>query len=638
MANTLLKLVTKNPQHYFRMGMMLVAMCFLTLSSQMEVISLGILAQKGPNFFELFAPLENGSLNNTGTVTKEALNKRFDEIDEKNRGKVTQDDAIHFLSKTAPKGLLERVLQMIESFAPISGNVFYLAVMISIVATLKAVSLFWHRFSIKLLTTKVSRNLRQEYFEHIQTLPMSFYQKYNIGSLSSRIVSDANLIAQATNAMLINYIETPIAVISSLILCFLSSWKLSLVIFLGFPFIFFPIAYLGYKVKSISKQMQKNQENFASVLIDFLSGIQTVKVFGMEDFSLKKYREENNKMAFLEKRGAKYDVSSRPIVHTIAMTLLSSTLICGLYLFDMHVAEVFVYGGLLYLLYEPLKSFAETNAVVQRGAAAADRMMEVLSIQPHIKDSHQAIQIPNFQEKIEFKDVWFRYDQEWVLKGLNFTIEKGQMVAIVGPTGAGKSTIIQLLPRLWEPEKGEILVDGKPINAYTQKSLRNLFAFVPQKPFLFMDTVANNISFGRPYSDQQIMDALTQAHAIEFVTDLPQKHQSFLSEGGKNLSGGQQQRLAIARALFKNASILVMDEATSSLDAVSENKIKCAIQSLQGVKTQIIIAHRLSTIEDADKIIYIEKGVKIQEGTKEELLKNCAGFRAMWEMMKLKET
>ena len=315
------------------------------------------------------------------------------------------------------------------------------------------------------------------------------------------------------------------------------------------------------------------------------------------------------------------------------MFFLATALIYGLYVLQMSVPEILFYCGMLYIFYEPIKKFAEENSHIQRGIAAAERMCEVLELNPCITDQDGAETLDKFEDCIEFDNVWFKYGEDWILKGLSFKVEKGKTVAIVGPTGAGKSTIVQLLPRLYDIQQGEIRINGKSIQTYTQKSLREQMAFVPQKPFLFLDTVAENISYGQKLSLEQIQQAAKKAYAEEFILQLPEGFKTQLSETGKNLSGGQQQRLAIARALAKNAPILIMDEATSSLDSISEVHIKNAIHELRGEVTQIIIAHRLSTIEDADKIIYLEKGEKVAEGSKEELLQTCPGFKKMWQLM-----
>jgi putative ABC transport system ATP-binding protein len=620
-------------QNLYLITFTIIAMICLTFASQLEVVALGVMTRKGPDFFELFAPIQHGELKKSQEVDWKDIQERWSKLDQTHSGKVTISDTTQFLAQYKGADLIERVVEKVDQWIPISSSLKALALFIIIVALFKALSLFCHRFSSRLVSIRVSRDLRQAYFEHIQSLPMDFYHKYDMGSLSSRVVGDAALIAEALNACLVNYLQTPFTVLSTLSLCFYTSWKLSLIIFLGFPLIITPIIFLARRVKKISKQIQRNQETFASVLLDFLAGIQTVKVFAMEEFSLKKYREQNSKMAHLEQKSARYDLSSRPIVHTIGMFFLATALLYGLYILQMNVSEVLVYCGLLYVLYEPIKKFAEENTHIQRGVAAAERMQEVLKIKPQIQDVKGAATLATLHDAIEFENVWFRYADQWILKGLSFTVRRGETVAIVGPTGSGKSTIVQLLPRLYEVQKGEIRLDGHPLQNYTQKSLRENIAFVPQRPFLFFDTVAENIAFGRSFSQAAILEAARLSHADEFIQHLPQGYQTMLLETGKNLSGGQQQRLAIARALVKKAPILVLDEATSSLDAVSENHIKQALGELRGKITQIIIAHRLSTIEDADKIIYLEKGEKVAEGTKEVLLKSCPPFKQMWEMM-----
>ena len=530
-------------------------------------------------------------------------------------------------------GFLDRVMEGVNTLLPVKENVWFLAGFILFVSLFKALAMFSQRYLSKLAGIRIAQEIRLKFFEHITRLPMSFYHEHHMGGLSSRVVGDASLVAEATNGLIVNYIQTPFTVISALVICFATSWQLSLLIFLGFPLLMFPIVFLAKRVKRVSREIQKNQEKFSSVLIDFIGGIQTVKMFAMEPFSLKKYRDYNDRMAHLEKKSAKYDLATRPVVHTIAIFFLVLSLIWGLFVLNMPIPDVLLFCGMLYLFYEPIKKFAEENSRIQRGLSAAERLQEVIELAPE-ENKHEGTEVfHSFHDKIEFKDVWFKYQSEWVLKGVSFTVKKGETVAIVGPTGGGKSTLIRLLPRLWEPQRGEILIDGKNIVRFQQTSLRDHIAVVPQKPFLFFDTIAENIKFGRDYSPQEIAEAATAAHATEFIDRLPEKYNTFLSEGGKNLSGGQQQRLTIARALIKKAPILIMDEATASLDALSEQLIKEALQAKRGHAAQILIAHRLSTIENADKILYLEQGCIAASGTKDELLATFAPFRETWNLL-----
>jgi len=621
--------VFRDRRNHLILFFIVVSMGLLTVASQLEILALGIVTKKGPDFFELFAPEKEGRLQRSNQVSFDETASRWPEIS--SSAVITKKDAEAFLTKRKSSDRVQQAINFINQYISISGNVWNLAWVLVFVAFLKAVSLFLNRFLTKVMAIRVSRDLRQDFFEHIQSLPMRFYQRYNMGMLSSRVVSDAAMISEAIGGCLSNYIRTPLMLGSTLILCFITSWQLSSVVFLGFPAIVLPIVFIAKKVRSLSRQIQQNQERFTSTLLDFLGGILTVKVFGMEEFSLKKYGEHNHKIASLEKKSAKYDLSSRPVVHTIAMAFLSMSMLWGLYVLKLSIAEVFFFCGLLYLFYEPVKKFAEENSRIQRGVAAADRLFEILAERPEIVDG--TVIFDDFKDALVFDAVSFRYDARDVLLDLSFTVKRGETVALVGPTGSGKSTIVQLIPRLYDVQKGEIRLDGNPLSAYTQSSLRENVAFVPQKPFLFIDTVAANIAFGRDYTRADVTLAAKRAHADEFIQNLEDGYDTLLSEGGKNLSGGQQQRLAIARALVKDAPILILDEATSSLDAISERHIQEAICELRGKITQIIIAHRLSTVRDADKIIYLDKGRKIAEGTLEELLKICPEFRLMWETM-----
>ena len=380
----LLQIAILKHGHRYLLSVTLAAMCLLTVASQLEILTIGLMTKKGPEFFELFAPIEGKTLKAANSVTQDQLDTRFQQMDFSGQGVVTRRDAMEFYQKWQKKNTIENVMYFFEKHFAITANIPHLAILVAIVALFKAVMMFAHRFSTRLISIRLSCDLRREYFEHLQSLSMNFYQKHNMGGLSARVVGDASVISEAVNACLVNYIQTPFTVITTLILCFLTSWQLSLMIFLGFPLIVGPIMFLARRVKRLSVQLQKNQEAFSSVLLDFLGGIQTVKIFSMEGFSLKKYCEQNDRMAVLEQKSARYDLSTRPIVHTIGMMFLSTALLYGLYILHMDVSEVFFYCGMLYLFYEPIKKFAEENGRIQRGVAAADRMFDVLDLKPQI--------------------------------------------------------------------------------------------------------------------------------------------------------------------------------------------------------------------------------------------------------------
>lgn len=626
----LLQAALRTKKHFALFVTTFITLILLTVASQMEMFSLGILTNNGSDFFSMFSPEQEGSVEG---VSLKQVQEKWEQVEEKSSSLITKQSAATYLGSKKETNPLNLILLKFKQSPFFSGNITAIITLLLIVAVFKAIWLFASRYSTQLLAIRISRDLRQQYFEHIQSLPMSFYQQYNIGSLSSRVVGDAGQIAISINSCLTNYLQTPFTVGTSLSVCFYISWKLSSVIFVGLPLIVLPIMVLAKRVKKVSRQLQSNQEKFASVLLDFLAGIQTVKVFSMEAFSLKKYKEQNDRMAHLESKTAKYGLLARPILHGVTTVCLAVIVLFGLYILNMSVSQLIVFCGLLHLVYEPIKKFADENANVQKGIVAAERMFEVLHLKPKIEDQEGAVELKEFKDSIEFDHVWFRYQGEWILQDVSFTIKKGETIAFVGPTGSGKSTLAQLLPRLYDVERGEIRIDGKPIQSYTQKSIRELISFVSQKPFLFLDTIQENITVGKKISKEIVEIASRRAYAEEFICRLPDKYDTVLSEAGQNLSGGQQQRLAIARALVRETPILILDEATSSLDALSEHHIKNAITSLQGQMTQIIIAHRLSTIDHADKICYIDRGVKIAEGNKTELLATCPAFRAMWEMM-----
>ncbi|MCH9634608.1 MAG: Vitamin B12 import ATP-binding protein BtuD [Chlamydiae bacterium] len=653
----LLKIALQNRRYLVLLVVTVVLTLFMTVASQMEAFAMGLLTNQGPDVFALFSNSKRVELEEKKLAEEQKdikiskymakksrspkkdkiyiddIHEVWPEIDLENKGYITKRDASDYVSRGKGFNLLTSIMTKTKEKYNIANNIALLLLMLSFVALFKVTCAFFSRYTTTLVGIRVGKNLREKYFEHLQTLPMSFFQKHNIGGLSARVSGDAGAVSGAIISFIMNYCQMPFTIISSLYILFKLSFELSLIIFLGLPLIGIPIYYLSKKARKSQQEMQIYGEQFAHILIDYLAGIQTVKLFNMEKFSSKKYCDMNNLSAKIEEKISLYGYIARPILHMIGTFFLGVIIVYGLYFAKMNVSDLVVYTAIMHLFYEPIKKFGEQNIAIQRGLAAADRMFTVLNEKSDLIDKEDAVDFAEFNDSIQFENVWFKYEKNWVLRDLSFEVKKGQTVALVGPTGAGKSTIAQLLPRLYDVNKGFIKVDGVPVTDYKQRSLREGISFVAQKPFLFFDTVANNISYGRDYTRPEIELAAQRAHADEFIQCLPQKYDTPLAEMGKSLSGGQQQRLAISRALVKKAPILVMDEATSSLDSISENRIKLAIEELRGSMTQIIIAHRLSTIEHADKIIYLEFGAKVAEGTKDELYQSCQGFKAMWDMM-----
>ncbi|WP_286027405.1 ABC transporter ATP-binding protein [Chlamydia gallinacea] len=633
----LLKAVLRHKKHLILLGFSLLSILGLTISSQAEIFSLGMIAKTGPDAFVLFANKKNNRLVKEYELSQQQILAKWSEISP-GSDRITLSQANAYIAQygNGSSSITARLSKKISQYMDLS-RFSSLALFLVIVAIFKAVTLFFQRFLAQVVSIRVSCDLRKDYFAALQHLPMTFFHSHDMGNLSSRVITDSSSIALAVNSLMMNYVQAPITLVLALIICLSISWKFSLLLCVAFPVLILPIVVIARKIKLLAKKIQRNQDKFSSVLLDFLAGILTVKVFRTEAFAFKKYCDQNTQIAALEEKSAAYALLPRPLLHTIASLFFAFVVIIGLYKFHLPPEELIVFCGLLYLIYDPVKKFADENTNIMKGCAAAERFYEVLS-HPSLYRDDEGKTFCGLQSCIEFRNVSFAYDERTrVLNDVNFTIAKGEAIGIVGPTGAGKTTIIQLLPRLYEVSEGEILFDGLSVKDYSKSSLRDHIGCVLQKPFLFYDTIWNNLTCGKDIPEKDVIDALKQACAYEFVKNMPQGIHSLLEEAGKNLSGGQQQRLTIARALLKNSSILILDEATSSLDAISENYIKEIIGKLKGQCTQIIIAHRLSTLEYVDRVIYLENGEKVAEGMKDELLATCPSFFKMWKLSGAKD-
>ncbi|HSX13675.1 MAG TPA: ABC transporter transmembrane domain-containing protein, partial [Chlamydiales bacterium] len=334
----LLLAALRNSRHFSLAILTVVSLLFLTVANQCEMFSIGLMANTGSNFFSLFTE-------NKDSVSLHEVEARWNEIDTNQDGIITKQDASSYLAQKKDKNPLRFLMHKVGSKIDIEKNFSILITFLVTIAIFKAITLFFSRYVTQLLSIRITRDLRQQYFEHIQSLPLSFYQEQNLGSLSSRAVGDAGQIASSLNSCLTNYFQTPFTIISTFLACFYLSWHLSLIIFFGLPLVILPVIFITRRVKRISRQIQRNQETFTSVLLDFIGGIQTVKIFAMEAFSLRKYKEQNDQMAALESRSAKYGLLTRPLLHMIATSCLAVVVLFGLYTLHMTVGQLLMFCG-----------------------------------------------------------------------------------------------------------------------------------------------------------------------------------------------------------------------------------------------------------------------------------------------------
>ncbi len=607
------------------------AMVLATLSSQAEMLSLGFLNPKSIDVFEIFSPTDRDQL------TKQQLDRRWHELDPHNHGVLTRDDLECKAGQEGTKGFLNALIFRLRASFEAQGGGLRLIILFAIVSFIRAICSFSQSYLNGRIYLQVWQELCQSYFDKLQQMPLKYHNRQSRGKLVTRISHDAAACAAAVNSLMTNYWQTPLLVFSSLGYLYYMSPALFGLVLIELPFLGALIFFFTKKIRKIVRQTQSQREDNSSLLIEFLSGVEAIKMFAAEKFTSLRYRVANDQMIKLEMRALSYHLTLRPLVHFACTLFFVGIIMWGVSRTHIQIGELLSYCGLIYLIYEQVKKIADENASIQKGVVAAERLFELIDAKLDISDLPNALILSPFSRDVTFRNVGFRYEDEgpWALRHLNFSIKKGSFAAFVGSTGAGKSTLIQLIARLYDAEEGSVEIDGIDVRNIEQRSLREQIAFVPQRPFLLSDTIAANVAFGRDVSQQRIEWACQRAHADNFIKSLPDGYQTRLSEFGNSLSGGQQQRLAIARALVAQAPILILDEATSALDALTESQIRATLRQLRGSVTLILIAHRLSTIEDADQIFFLQNGELLSSGTRADLIKSCPPFRMMWEAMML---
>ena len=475
------------------------------------------------------------------------------------------------------------------------------------------------------LKNGVLTDLRKNMYKHIIELPISFYSKRKKGDIMARVLGDINEMQNSFFILLELIVREPLTIIFSLVVMFSISWQLSIFVLLFIPISGFLISSIGKRLKRQSLRAQQESGQLISTVEETLTGLKIVKSYNAEINFKKRFTDSADRiLKLVNKIGLKNNLAG-PLSEVLGIITIAILLWYGgkLVLIEKTIEGTTFIGfmALAYGILTPAKAISKASYRVKNGVAAADRVFEVLYHKDTMPDHKNALKLSGFNNKIQLKNVSFKYENEYVLKNFSMTVEKGQSVALVGQSGSGKSTIANLLTRFYDVNEGTISIDGNDIKNTTKTSLRSQIGLVTQDSILFNNSIKNNLKIGKDSAtDEEIIDALKVANAWEFVKQLPKGIETNIGDAGNSLSGGQKQRLSIARAVLKNAPIMILDEATSALDTESERLVQDALENMMKNRTSVVIAHRLSTIQNADHIIVMKQGKIVEQGKHQELL------------------
>ncbi len=501
----------------------------------------------------------------------------------------------------------------------------------------KGVFYFIYSYLLEWVGQCVIRDLRNRIYSHLNRLSLSFFHHTPTGELISRIVNDVTLLQGAVSHALIRILRDFVSVIGLLVVIFIMDWRLACMSMIFLPMAAAPIIIFGKKFRRVSTTYQKSVGEATNILHETIGGTRIVKAFCMEKQEEKRFAAQIQHLFDTLMKETKYRCLSHPMIEFMGgvgialiiwfggMQVLKGTSTMGSFMSFL---------AALIMLYEPVKGVSKINSTIQSGLAAATRIFELLDVPLEIVEKPDAIVLPPFHDTITFKDVSFSYEKnEPVLHRINLRIHRGEILAVVGPSGGGKTTLANLLPRFHDVDEGTLQVDGHDVRDLTLHSLRSQLALVTQQTILFNDTVRSNIAYGsRDCTEEDIHRAADAAFALDFIEQLPDGFGTVIGESGARLSGGQRQRISIARAILKDAPILVLDEATSALDTESERKVQKALENLMQNRTTLVIAHRLSTIKNADRIIVMQAGHLVEEGTHDQLLQAHGVYEGLHKM------
>jgi subfamily B ATP-binding cassette protein MsbA len=531
--------------------------------------------------------------------------------------------------------LVETVLNQLNALSPLKV-LYIMLIAVPIGLVIRAFFEFLQSYAMSDVGQKVIRDVRNMVYEKLQSLSLDYFTQKRSGELISRITNDVKLIENAVSYALTDLVYQSFEVICFAFVIFFINWKMALISIVVLPLVAIPMIAVGEILRKLSRRSQEKMADINSLLVETFIGVRIVRGFCAEAREIERFKKHNHEYYKIAMKSIKrmLILGSATELTGVAMALFiiyynGRQVIEGALSFGAFA----LFMAALLSLIRPFKKLSQVNSIMQQAVAASSRIYEILDTVLTIQEKPGSPELAPFKNNVIFENVWFSYGNQDILKGINLEVKKGQMLAVVGPSGVGKTTLVDLIPRFYDPRQGRILIDGVDIRQVGLKSLRLQVGIVTQETILFNDTVKANIAYGSSLASQKdIEEAAIKAGAHDFIRNLPKGYDTLIGDRGIKISGGERQRIAIARALLKNPPILILDEATSQLDLKSERVVQAALDKLIEGRTVFVVAHRLSTVRNATTIVFLDEGRIVEQGSHEELLKRDGLYRCLYQM------